>query len=72
MTDTKRFKATLVLKGYTLEDLAHEMSMSTATLSYKINNIRQFKVAEIQAIKKILNLSVEERDAIFFADNVEE
>ncbi|WP_317300906.1 helix-turn-helix transcriptional regulator [Allobaculum stercoricanis] len=71
MTDTKRFKAMMALKGYTLECLAKELGLSIATLSYKINNIRQFKVNEIKAIQIIWNLTPEERDAIFFADEVD-
>lgn len=71
MTDTKRFKATMTLKGYTLENLAKELGLAVATLSYKINNLRQFKVNEIKAIQTILGLTPSERDAIFFADEVD-
>lgn len=71
MTDTKRFKAALALRGYTMEKLANELGITLATLSYKVNNIRQFQIREIQAIKRILELSVEERDEIFFAENVD-
>lgn len=71
MTDTKRFKSILVAKGLTLEKLAKMVGLSNASLSYKVNNIRQFKIAEISAITKILNLSPKERDEIFFSENVE-
>lgn len=71
MTDTKRFKAAIALRGFTMDKLAEALGISTATLSYKVNNIRQFKTSEIQAIKRILNLSAEERDKIFFAENVD-
>lgn len=71
MTDTKKLKAMLVLKDYTLEKLAEALGITIATLSYKINNLRQFKTTEVQAIKEILNLTPEERDLIFFADDVD-
>lgn len=71
MTDTKKLKAKIILKGYTLEKLADALGVTIATLSYKVNNLRQFKTTEIQAIKNILNLTIEERDEIFFAENVD-
>lgn len=71
MTDTKKLKAMLALKEFTLEKLAEALGVTIATLSYKINNLRQFKITEVQAIKELLDLTPEERDAIFFADNVD-
>lgn len=70
MTDTKKLKSMMTLRGYTIEKLANAIGLTTATMSYKINNLRQFKTAEVQAIKKILDLTSEERDEIFFAENV--
>lgn len=72
MTDTNAFKAAVMRKGLTMAILAKKIGVTEATLSYKANNLRQFKTAEVQAIKRILGLTVEERDAIFFADDAEQ
>lgn len=68
MTDTLAFKAYLIHRGYTVKSLADALGIATCSLSYKMNNKREFKPSEIVAIKKILNMTSEERDAIFFAD----
>ena len=71
MTDTLELKSIMVKKQYTLENLAKEMGISTTTLSYKVNNKREFKSSEIQIIQKILNLSDEQKESIFFACDVD-
>ncbi len=71
MTNTNLLKGALAARGMTMEKLAEMLSMTAATMSYKANNIRQFKAREISAIQKILNLSSEERDNIFFSEDVE-
>lgn len=71
MTDTLAFKALLVKRGYTLEKLSDELGITISTLSYKVNNRRQFKPSEIIAIKNILGMTSAERDSIFFGDDVD-
>ena len=71
MTNTLELKSIMVKKQYTLEKLAKEMGISTTTLSYKVNNKREFKSAEIHIIQKILNLSDEQKESIFFAFDVD-
>ena len=71
MTNTKKFKAALVERGFTLSELAGDIGVSTATLSYKLNNKRPFLTTEIKAIQHVLNLSNKERDEIFFGECVE-
>lgn len=68
VTDTLAFRAYLVKRGYTVQRLAAELGIAPCSLSYKINNKREFKPSEIVAIKRILRMTSEERDAIFFAD----
>lgn len=67
-------KQTLVLGLLTLSGLysAHEkIGISRTSLSYKINNIVEFNAQEIKHIQKILELSNEQRDHIFFAEAVD-
>ena len=72
MTDTNKLKAALALKGMTAGDLADMIGMSRQSIAYKMNNIREFRVKEIIAISEALNLTLEEKEAIFFADKVDE
>ena len=72
MTDTNKLKAALALKGMTAGDLADMIGMSRQSISYKMNNIREFRVKEIIAISEALNLTLEEKEALFFADKVDE
>ena len=72
MTDTLKLKALLVSKGITLNDLSDLIGLSVTSLSYKINNKREFKSAEIKAFQNAIGISNEERDAIFFGNDVED
>lgn len=71
MTDTLTLKSILLLKGYTIENIAKEMGLSATSMSYKINNRVEFKSSEIKRMQAILGLSNKQRDAIFFAANVD-
>jgi transcriptional regulator with XRE-family HTH domain len=71
MTNTREFKAILVRTGITAEKLAESIGLSQQSLSYKVNNRREFTATEINAISKVLNLTLEEKEKIFFADTVE-
>lgn len=69
MTNTLKLKALMVEKGFTQEQLAKKLGISEQSLNYKINNKREFKASEIQALTKILD--VQDVDLIFFARNVD-
>lgn len=66
MTNTTEFKAMMVRKGYTAEQLAKEIGMTPQSLSYKINNKREFTATEINNVSKALGLTLEEKEIIFF------
>lgn len=65
MVNTKLLKSHLMLKGYTMQKFAKKIGISRASLSYKVNNIREFTSSEILAIKKSLKLSDEQVTDIF-------
>lgn len=69
MTNTLKLKALMVEKGFTQEQLAKKLGISEQSLNYKINNKREFKASEIQALTKILD--VQDVDSIFFARDVD-
>lgn len=68
MTDTIRLKSLLVMKQITMEELATLLKISKTSLSYKVNNIREFKSSEIKNVQKALGLTDKERDEIFFCE----
>lgn len=71
MTDTLEIKKIIRMKGFTLDTLSKKIGISRTSLSYKINNIVEFNAQEIKHIQKILELSNEQRDHIFFVEAVD-
>lgn len=71
MTDTLEIKKIIRMKGFTLDTLSKKIGISRTSLSYKINNIVEFNAQEIKHIQKILELSNEQRDHIFFAEAID-
>lgn len=71
MTDTLEIKKIIRMKGFTLDTLSKKIGISRTSLSYKINNIVEFNAQEIKHIQKILELSNEQRNHIFFAEAVD-
>lgn len=71
MTDTLEIKKIIRMKGFTLDTLSKKIGISRTSLSYKINNIVEFNAQEIKHIQKILELSNEQRDHIFFTEAVD-
>jgi len=67
MTNKKLFQIALLKRDYTFDKLAKEINLSRQSMSYKVNNLRKFTDSEIESIDKVLNLSVEEKENIFFA-----
>lgn len=65
ITDTALLKARIVLKGYTMVDVARALGISYTAFRQKIYNVRQFKVTEIQTLCKMLE--IEDKDKYFFA-----
>ena len=52
--------------GLKLEAIANKMGINRVSLWNKIQGRTEFKVSEITSLAKILNLSAEQRDDIFF------
>lgn len=72
MTNTELLKEKLRESGYKLLHVAAACGLTYAGFLKKINNETEFKASEIVALKKALRLTNSERDAIFFASNVED
>lgn len=58
--------------GYTQERLAEEIVMTKTTLNLKLNNKANFTLPEMEKIRKVLRIAVEEIGAYFFTLKVQE
>ena len=67
MTNTLKLKGRIVEKGYTLSTIAKEVGISYQSMSYKVNNKREFNQTEISALCSILDIMDDQRSAYFFA-----
>ena len=66
MTDTKMLKKKISDSGISITHIAKKIGITREGFYKKLNNETEFKASEICIIKQILNLSIEERDEIFF------
>ena len=71
MTDSKLLSSVIAESGITIIAIARKMGISREAFYKKMNNETEFKASEISVMQKILNLSNEKRDDIFFAKEVE-
>ena len=68
MTNTAMLEKAIAVSGFKKFRIAERMRINAYTLALKINNEREFKASEIDMLCKILDLNVEQRMMIFFAD----
>lgn len=71
MTDDAALEYFLKKANITKKTYAEKLGISLQGLYNKLNNVTEFKQAEISATCDLLNLSIQERDAIFFSNNVD-
>lgn len=70
MLNDRLLRAKIVEKGKTFSEVASILGIDVSTFSKKINNLTEFKRSEMQIIRMFLELSVEESEAIFFAEEL--
>lgn len=66
MTNSLKLKGRIIEKGYTITTLSKEIGISYTSLSYKINNKREFNQREITSICNLLDIKDSERSSYFF------
>ena len=71
MTNEELLRQKIEESGLKIYFIAKQTGISYQALLNKMRNEREFKVSEIQKLSEILNLSAEEREHIFFAQNVD-
>ncbi|ENZ13805.1 hypothetical protein [Enterocloster clostridioformis] len=71
MTNSNALKKRISESGISISFIAKKVGITREAFYNKMNNETEFKASEISCLKEILGLSSEERDAIFFANEVE-
>ena len=71
MTNEKEFEIMLLKHDTSKRKIADFLGISLSGLYNKLSNVSEFKASEIQKIATMLNLTVEEREKIFFAQCVD-
>lgn len=72
MVNETELRVAMIRKNMNMEELADAINISRTSLSYKMNNHREFTHGEIILITDVLDLSPEARDRIFFGEQVAE
>lgn len=68
MFERNKFRARVIEKGLSMEQVAERLKINVATLYRKMNGTSDFTRNEIQVVKEMLNLSIRDADQIFFAE----
>lgn len=71
MTDVRALKMKIDQSGYKNRFLADKLNLSVQGFYNKINGKTGFYSNEIMVLSDLLNLSLEEREAIFFNEKVD-
>lgn len=68
MVDTKLLKAKMILEDVTTKDIAESLDLTCDAVRRKVRGSSFFSLEQAQAMKKILNLTDEEFQSIFFSE----
>lgn len=67
MTDTVALRNRIKKSGLKLSYIAKVLGITAYTLQKKLDNDAEFKVSEVEALATLLDLTLAEKDAYFFA-----
>lgn len=70
MFNKDKFRAKMVEKGITIADVANVIGINETTLYRKMNGKSDFSRSEIQILKSLLNMSLDDAESIFFAQEL--
>ena len=70
MINTKLLEKKISDSGMTMVSLAEKTGILRESLYNKLKGNTEFKASEISSLSKVLRLSTQERDAIFFDSEV--
>lgn len=71
MTNYELLREKIRDSGMTIVAISNKAGILRETLYNRLNGKGDFTASEMMSLAKVLNLSNEERDAIFFAEKVE-
>lgn len=71
MTNTQLLRNRIEESGYKISYIAAKLGITYQGLSKKINNETEFKASEIKILYNLLSLDDADREAIFFAQDVD-
>ena len=71
MTNTDLLKAKIESSGYKLKYIAAKIGLSYQGFLNKINNKTEFTAPEIKGLCDLLEISIEEKEPILFASDVD-
>lgn len=66
------FKIAQIRAGVSKEDIAKYLGVNLATVYRKFNGESDFTLSELRKLKKVLHLSKEDVDRIFFSEQLAE
>lgn len=69
MVDTNKLKQKIKEKGLKFGYLAQLLGISENTFTKKMKGIVDFKATELKILRDVLELTNEELDSVFFADD---
>lgn len=71
MTNSKKLKGAITSSGFTHAEVANKLGISATAFSNKVTNKSRFIADEIVLLRKLLNLTRDEVDDIFFNERVD-
>lgn len=66
MTDSALLKYFIEKRGYSQTEVAGLLGITAATFNNKVNNKREFTTTEMSELQELLNMSLKEKEDIFF------
>ena len=71
MVDVRTLKTEIVNSGMTMTAIARKSGIVRETLYNRLNGVGEFTASEIEGLSNALNLTIGQRNNIFFASKVE-
>ena len=72
MTDEKKLREVIKNSGYRMNHVAKMINLTYQGFLNKLTNKTEFTIPEMQNLCNLLNISAEDREIIFFANEVDE